>query len=62
MTKEKYEFEPHGPWIPGAYKTRCQKCGLVRLNNAFTEWAVRMGCNNRDHPNYDAQRNKAGAT
>ncbi len=58
-SNEKYEFEPHGPWVPGVYKVHCQKCGLVRLNNSFTDWAVSMGCNNQDHPMYEFQRSKA---
>jgi hypothetical protein len=54
-----YKFEAHGPWVAGSYKTHCQGCGLVRLNNSFTEWAIRMGCNNRDHPNYETVRRNA---
>jgi hypothetical protein len=30
----------------------CQVCGLLRLRNAATEWAVRMGCDNDEHPQY----------
>ena len=51
-----YKMVPHGPWIPGVYKTYCQNCGLVRLNNTFTAWAVKMGCDNRAHPNYQQAR------
>lgn len=54
--KSKYSMQPHGPWIAGSYKTYCQGCGLVRLNNDFTAWAIRYGCNNRDHPNYEQAR------
>ena len=56
----KFKIEPHGPWIAGVYKTYCQSCGLIRLNNEFTEWAIRNGCNNRDHPNYENARNTLG--
>jgi hypothetical protein len=51
-----YKFEAHGPWVIGSYKTYCQGCGLVRLNNDFTNWAIKHGCNNRDHPGYEAAR------
>jgi hypothetical protein len=61
MAKEPYKMEPHGPWVQGSYKTHCINCGLVRLNNDFTNWAIRMGCNNSDHPNYELQRRKSGA-
>ena len=60
MSKVPYKLEPHGPWIAGVYKTYCQSCGLVRLNNEFTNWCIRMGCNNREHPQYEFNRNKAG--
>ena len=46
-----YKAEPHNfkkpkrlPWLV------CQHCGLVRLNNRLTEWAVQKGCNFNDHP------------
>lgn len=60
MSIQDYKFVPHGPWEKGSYKTYCINCGLVRLNNAFTDWALRMGCNNRDHTNYENERKKAG--
>ncbi len=56
MVKQVFKLEPHGPWVAGIYKTYCQGCGLVRLNNAFTEWAIKYGCNNTDHPNYENAR------
>jgi hypothetical protein len=37
----------------------CDHCGLVYLNNNFTRWAIKNGCNNRDHPNYEVERKKA---
>lgn len=55
-----FKFEAHGPWVPGVYKTYCLNCGLVRLNNRFTEWAIKHGCNNNDHPAYETARNTLG--
>jgi hypothetical protein len=34
----------------------CRKCGLIRLHNFFTEWAVKHGCNSDDHPQYQWAR------
>lgn len=55
-----FKLKPHGPWVPGTYKPYCLNCGLVKLNNEFTAWAIRMGCNNQDHPQYEQQRQQAG--
>jgi hypothetical protein len=30
----------------------CTGCGLVRLKNAITEWAVKHGCDHAEHPGY----------
>jgi hypothetical protein len=56
---KKYKYEAHSP------KKRknlawpvCEFCGLIYLHNEFTAWAIRMGCNNRDHSNYEIERNK----
>lgn len=50
---EPFVMEPHNfvktkclPWL------LCVKCGLVRLRNPFTDWSVKHGCNNEDHPSY----------
>ena len=60
MAATAFKFEEHGPWIPSiSYKKYCQKCGLVALNNDFTSWAIKNGCNNSDHPQYEVQRAKA---
>ena len=58
MQKDPYKYEPHGPWIPvkGVGKQKCVKCGLVALNNKFTEWAISKGCNHEDHPDHDRKR------
>lgn len=34
----------------------CIKCGLVRLNNRFTQWAIKNGCNNDEHPQYQQMK------
>lgn len=55
--REPYKFEPHNfnaRKIAG--KPYCCHCGLVALNNEFTRWAVKMGCNNGDHPQHDTVR------
>jgi hypothetical protein len=59
--KEPYSYEPH-KWgdLKGIGRAYCQHCGLVRLKNEFSEWAVKMGCNNKDHPQYKAMRKKSG--
>jgi hypothetical protein len=41
-----------------AGKTYCTKCGLIFLNNKFTEWAVAKGCNNEDSPEYERARKR----
>lgn len=37
----------------------CDNCGLVYLNNSFTAWSVRMGCNANDHPDYERIKKKS---
>lgn len=32
----------------------CAHCGLVRLKNDLTAFAVKHGCDHRDHPGYAA--------
>jgi hypothetical protein len=48
-----FVMEPHHfgvrKGIPGAL---CLYCGLVRANNYLTEFAIKYGCNNSDHPRY----------
>jgi len=33
----------------------CSKCGLIRLNNQFTDWCVRHGCDYETAPGYKDQ-------
>lgn len=35
------------PWL-----LRCRWCGLVAMKNRFSLWALRVGCENRKHPQY----------
>lgn len=58
-----YQADPHH-FVPMGKKSRvpylyCVSCGLINMKNEFSEWAVRMGCNHKDHPSYE---NKRGIT
>jgi hypothetical protein len=58
IQREPYKYAPHSwGYLKAAGRNICNHCGLVRLKNDFTEWCVKMGCNNADHPGYKAQRN-----
>lgn len=61
--KFEYTLEAHSPQrsksIPFALV--CKHCGLIYLKNDFTRWAIRMGCNNRYHPDLKTVRNRMGA-
>lgn len=37
-------------------KSVCRKCGLIALNNEFSNWAMKNGCNNEEHPSYESKR------
>ena len=57
-----FVYEPHSPkkrknisWLV------CSKCGLIYLNNDFTRFGIKYGCNNSDHPNYEKERMKTGS-
>lgn len=52
-----WQVEPH-KWVPfkGIGRKRCAKCGLLALNNKFSQWCVKMGCDHDLHPNYKHQR------
>lgn len=55
-----YVYEPHKPGKrKGIPWPVCCYCGLVYLNNEFTRWSVKKGCNSREHPGYEAQRRGA---
>lgn len=53
----KKKLEPHS-WTGNKVLSRqvCRKCGLVALKNDFTAWCIQMGCDYRDHPEYEAKR------
>ena len=39
-------------------KQICSGCGLMRLNNNFTRWAIDKGCLSEYHPGYSAARKR----
>lgn len=54
-----YTFEPHKWGNRKAISWAvCEHCGLLLLNNKFTQWAVKNGCNSNDHPEYNKARDK----
>ena len=54
-----YTYAPHSPAKRKNMPWHvCRNCGLVYLNNAFTAWAIKVGCNNNEHPDIDAMRHK----
>lgn len=54
-----YKAEPHNFNLAvGAYRY-CSSCGLITFKNEFSQWAIRMGCNHKEHPSYE---NKRGLT
>ena len=55
----KYTMVPHTFKSKISGKDVCSNCGLMRLNNPFTKWAVRMGCENDLHPAYKSERRKS---
>ena len=48
----------HHHWIK--YKTIpwvvCQNCGLIAINNPFTQWCIKHGCNHIKHKDYQRKR------
>jgi hypothetical protein len=54
--RDAYKYEAHEFKRRAAGKLYCTYCGLFSLNNPFTEWSIRMGCNHRDHPQYESKR------
>lgn len=59
MSNEKYEYDDHAPIkIKGIQWVVCRKCGLIYLKNEFTDWCIKKGCNNEDHPDYNHVRLK----
>lgn len=56
MSKPQYVPEPHNFTGHILHWRYCVHCGLIRLNNRFTDWSVRMGCNNDEHPDFEKMR------
>lgn len=56
--QEEYQMEPHSWGAKIGHWPVCQKCGLIMMKNAFSEWAVRVGCMNALHPSYESVRHK----
>ena len=57
--KEEYTHESHVfVFCKPAGKQYCAYCGLVALNNDFTDWAVSKGCNYKLHSSYASARMK----
>jgi hypothetical protein len=56
-----FKIEPHNMELNKRIgRSVCKHCGLVALHNPFSQWSVRMGCNSREHPDYERQRAQAG--
>lgn len=53
---DEYRFVAHTFDLRVGGKQYCTTCGLIGLNNDFTAWAIRMGCNHKDHPSYGNKR------
>jgi len=53
MTSPAYKLEQHSftGWRICSWLC-CTRCGLLRLRNALTDEAVRLGCNSADHPRW----------
>jgi hypothetical protein len=54
--EEKYKFVPHHFKGRVCGKQYCTKCGLVALNNPFSQWSIKMGCNSEYHSQYKQMR------
>lgn len=49
-------MEAHSFELRVGGKQYCSNCGLIALNNPFTDWAIRMGCRHKDHSQYENKR------
>ena len=50
--KQKYTMVAHSFTKRMVGKPMCSNCGMLKLNNTFSRWAVDKGCNNDLHPAY----------
>lgn len=51
----KYKMVAHSWTKRMAGKPMCSTCGLIKLKNPFTMWAVVKGCENDLHPAHKHQ-------
>ncbi|EBS4516411.1 hypothetical protein DQT32_03140 [Salmonella enterica subsp. enterica serovar Braenderup] len=59
MKKEEYTLEHHQfAFSKSLGKQYCVKCGLIVLNNGFSQWANEKGCMNELHPSYKSIKSK----
>lgn len=42
--------------LPGLANVVCSKCGLISLNNTFSQFCIQAGCDYEEHPKYNDQR------
>lgn len=57
--KQSYKMQGHSFSRTASGKPYCTNCGLMALNNDFSRWSVKHGCNSDLHPSFKAQRRKA---
>lgn len=50
----KFTYAKHRFLGSAAGKAYCIKCGLVALNNEFSRWCIRKGCNHEDNEGFKA--------
>ncbi len=58
-TQYKVEHHQFRTGVKVGHLQYCLSCGLICMKNEFTEWALKQGCNHREHPSY---KNKLGIT
>jgi len=59
MEKEEYEHQAHRfVFSKPAGKHYCVQCGLIALNNGFSDWATEKGCLNEIHPSYKSTKRR----
>lgn len=54
--EEAYQMVAHEFKFRQGGKLYCTHCGMYKLNNEFTDWAIRMGCMHKQHPSYESKR------
>lgn len=51
---EPYKMEPHKIIYPKySHWPMCQYCGLIFLKNDITRWSIKMGCDHKNHPQFE---------